>query len=113
MAVTLGSTTTGYYAGFNYVSYGGGASSSSNNNSASWSFIGSCTVVAPFLNMDVFQPNLAVETFMTFNRVGDTLAGTGGGYVNNSTQYTAFTMTPAGGNTLTGGTVFVYGYAKA
>jgi len=31
------------------------------------------------------------------------------GYVNNTTQYTAFTISPSSG-TLTGGTIRVYGY---
>jgi hypothetical protein len=38
-------------------------------------------------------------------------AGAGGGILNNSTSYTAFTITPASG-TYTGGTIYVYGYKK-
>jgi hypothetical protein len=38
-------------------------------------------------------------------------AGAGGGILNNSTSYTAFTITPASG-TYTGGTIYVYGYVK-
>jgi hypothetical protein len=33
------------------------------------------------------------------------------GYLNNTTSYTAFTLTYSG--TITGGTVYVYGYRKA
>jgi hypothetical protein len=113
MAITLGSTSTGYYAGSNYVSYAGGASSATNNNAASWSFIGAIFTFAAFADFDLFQPNLASETFLTFRQLSATYAGAGGGYLNNSTAYTAFTITPNASNTLTGGTIYVYGYAKA
>jgi hypothetical protein len=38
--------------------------------------------------------------------------GTVSGMLNNTTSYTAFTITPSSG-TMTGGTVRVYGYANS
>jgi hypothetical protein len=35
---------------------------------------------------------------------------TGAGYLNNTTSYTAFTITSLATTTHTGGTVYVYGY---
>jgi hypothetical protein len=35
-----------------------------------------------------------------------------GGFLNNTTSYTAFTFTPSSG-TLTGGTIRVYGYRNS
>jgi hypothetical protein len=34
------------------------------------------------------------------------------GYLNDNTSYTGFTLT-TGAGTMTGGTIFVYGYRKA
>ena len=113
LAVTLGSTTTGYYAALSYVTYAGAAAGAGNSNVGSWGFLGTCNTIGAFLDFDLFQPNIANETFMTFRLLGTSAGGAGSGYLNNTTQYTSFTLAPAGGNTLTGGTVFVYGYAKA
>jgi hypothetical protein len=38
--------------------------------------------------------------------------GVFGGYLNDATSYTAFTITASSG-TMTGGTITVYGYRKA
>lgn len=114
LALTLGSTATGYYAGLSYVVYAvGTAAGASNNNAASWSFAGTCNTFSPFLDVDLFQPNIASQTFISIRLMGTSSGGSSGGYLNNTTQYTSFTLTPAGGVTLSGGTVFVYGYAKA
>jgi hypothetical protein len=65
--------------------------------------------------MDLFNPFSADQTwfaasYVYINTSGQTMNG--GGILDNTTSYTAFTMAPGSG-TFTGGTIYVYGYAKA
>ena len=114
LSLALGSTATGYYSGLSYVVYANGtAAGASNNNAASWVFAGTCNTFSPFLDVDLYQPNIASQTFMSSRLMGASSGGAAGGYLNNTTQYTSFTLTPAGGVTLTGGTIRVYGYANS
>lgn len=111
-AVTLGSTTTGYYQGAFGLTYGGANAVSSVNNGAAWLCGGQST---SSLNMilDLFKPFAADETFMSFSYSVMTTTGyglPGAGYLNNTTSYTAFTITSVATTTHTGGTVYVYGY---
>ena len=108
----LGSTTTGYYSvrsGWRYANTA--LNFVDSNNGSNW-LIGSGVSTTPTAMVDVLQPNLAKNTF--FSGVANTSAGiaTTAGYQSATTQFTAFTLTPDSG-TLTGGTVYVYGYAKA
>jgi hypothetical protein len=59
----------------------------------------------------VGAPNLAKTTTVGAPVLGDGFGGNFNGTLQNSTQYTAFTVTSSNG-TMTGGTVYVYGYAK-
>jgi hypothetical protein len=65
---------------------------------------------------DVYGPNLAGPTSSTsFTHYGHPTVGgmnAYGGVETSSTQHTAFTFLPDSG-TMTGGTIDVYGYAKA
>jgi hypothetical protein len=116
LQMTLGSTAAGYYMTFGFIPYLAPALTAvSINNGASWYYAGSTRTTVNTLNLDVFGPNLAEETSM-FGIYSGSKAGSGGGaiqgFLNNTTQYTAFTLTPIVG-TLTGGIVTVYGYRKA
>lgn len=113
LKMTLGSSATGYYAGFAYVAYGTGTISAlSNNNATSWANIGSQRTVQNSVDVDLFGPNLAVQTGMTARYFGISAGAVGGGmggFHNATTQHTAFTITCSSGN-MTGGTIYVYGY---
>lgn len=116
MTVQLGATTTGYYwAG--YYSYYNSASLSSlrNNNTSSWQNVGAGIANSLNVQFTLVGPNLAKNTAIytvaaDFNAVGGSYIGSG--FVNNTTQYTAFTIAPSSG-TYTGGTIRVYGYANS
>lgn len=115
LGLQLGATTTGYYAGYSKVTYStGAASASSNNNAASFTAVGVGTTDSLHANFDLLAPNLAKNTNI-FGGFGVNLTASisslFAGFVNNTTQYTAFTITPSSG-TLTGGTIRVYGYAN-
>jgi hypothetical protein len=112
--LTFGATATGYYrgrAGYTFASVDGGGGVA---NGTSFSGFGSGTTSALHMNLDVYSPFLADETSATSMTVQMSTLGAGyflGGYLNNTTSYTAFTLTASTG-TLTGGTIRVYGYAN-
>jgi hypothetical protein len=116
LALQLGATTTGYYAGYSRVNYSGaGSNLVSDNNGANFARAGASNANGLGLTIDLLAPNLAKNTFIsgTYTDPSTTSsAGTYGGFVNDTTAYTAFTIIPSGG-TLTGGTIRVYGYANS
>lgn len=82
--------------------------------SAAWSHAGYGSTDTLSMNVELNNPNLAERTAMSAGYTNlTTTAGLSSvpvtGFVNNATQYTAFTIAPASG-TLTGGTIRVYGY---
>jgi len=110
----LGSTTTGYYYSQQFVSYAGVGTSSGAANQASFGFITYNTNTL-FVNIEVHNPFLSSPTVVNSINVDPTITGrtsAAQGYLANSTSYTDFTLTPGGG-TITGGTIYIYGYAKA
>ena len=113
LGLQLGATTTGYYAGYNRVTFSSGlASLVADNNAAIFSRAGYGTANTLNANFEVHQPFATKNTFFFAPFVAqDTtqIAGAGAGFLNNSTSYTGFTIIPNAG-TLTGGTIRVYGY---
>lgn len=113
LKLTLGATTTGYYfAGFyTNLNWASGLNGYAEANAAAW-YGGTANVDELFADISIFMPNLAKKTTYAVN-YSDARTGAEtsqyAGFVNNTTQYTAFTLTTAAG-TMTGGTVKVYGY---
>lgn len=113
----LGSTTTGYYYGANYCSYVGSGGVYSGANTTS---IEECFYISPnSINCQIVvkNPNLAKNTLFNWQVSGAATSSialnvNGGGYLANTTQYTAFTLSMVAG-TMTGGTIRVYGYANS
>jgi hypothetical protein len=116
LGLALGSTTTGYYAGGTVVNYNGSAITGlSNNNAASWTRAGVATTDTIVLNVSLDDPFLSKTTKIANQYASIDAAGQGGsfsGFLDNTTSYTAFTLTPSSG-TLTGGTIRVYGYQNS
>jgi hypothetical protein len=115
MGLKLGAATTGYYSGAVFTAFGSAAASARiNNNAASWLYISFFTGSSISFNVELTNPFLAKNTLLNFwyndVRAGGE-GGAGSGFLNDSTSYTDFTITPASG-TLTGGTIYVYGYVK-
>jgi len=111
--LTLGATTTGYYSSEIYGKYDSNTLNmiSRANHTA---FIGGAVSTDNIaLSYRLFGPNLAKTThFMTEAPLARTAGDNWSyaiGYLNDTTQYTAFTITTVTG-TLTGGTIRVYGY---
>lgn len=116
IAISLGSSTTGYYGMLIYGdSLVGTVQGANRNNAAQMNWIGGCSGAneSSITRVEVFGPYAAAYTRIINGHYNDGSAyGTMQGEHRVATSYTAFTLTPNSG-TLTGGTVTVYGYRKA
>jgi hypothetical protein len=114
--LTLGATATGYYKSTVYMNYNANTVNGiSSSNATFWDD----TVNGTTSNLNgafyLFGPNVAKTTH--FSSAASAATATGQvawnlGYLNDTTQYTAFTITTNSG-TFTGGTVRVYGLANS
>ena len=116
IGLQLGATTTGYYLGmFGTVYSSGAASNGSDNNTASFTQIGYGSTDSLFADFTLSNPFATKKTFVSggfaFPQTTN-VSRSYNGFVNNTTSYTAFTLTPGSG-TMTGGTIRVYGYANS
>ena len=115
MKLTLGSTATGYYYNLVYQSYNAATpTGSGGSNTTNW-LTGYASTTGIDCTINLQSPNLAKNTLMSFSGALASTTGensNGRGYLADTTQYTAFTLTPNSG-TLTGGTVRVYGYQNS
>jgi hypothetical protein len=116
LKLTLGATATGYYSGQVRVAYSGATvAGDSDNNATSWTRVGNGDENGINANFELTSPFLTKNTQFfggsAFQATGATAASIAG-FLNNTTSYTAFTLTPDSG-TLTGGTIRVYGYANS
>jgi hypothetical protein len=113
ITMQLGSTTTGYYMSADRTSFGGVENLNGYANQANWAIVGGAQTDVLGLNIDLLGPNLAKKTLFMGIMIDPSttgVAGNVGGFLNNSTQYTAFTVS---GVTFTGGNIRVYGYANS
>jgi hypothetical protein len=114
LTMQLGSTTTGYYGGYSGVVFGSGAANLGNtNNGASFGQAGFLTADFIGLDLNVINPFLTKRTYINGALMSGSVYGATGGVQDSNTSFTAFTLTPSGGATLTGGTIYVYGYRNA
>lgn len=114
LRLTIGAANTAYYwAAYVSAAYSGGSLSAQQSaNSTNFDFAGQFSTDSIRSDIELNQPFLTKNTFYRSSWINPATGGTqatAAGYLNNSTSYTAFTLTCASG-TLTGGTVYVYGY---
>jgi hypothetical protein len=113
IGMILGATTTGYYA--SYVGTNFSATSLNaiaNNNASSWTRVGAAMTNGLNANFDISAPNLAKWTTINGAHMFISTARVFAGNLQNTTAYTAFTLTPTNG-TMTGGIIRVYGYSNS
>ena len=114
--IQLGSTVTGYYWGMAGVVYSTAASAIlAVNNGTSWNRLGPLNTTGGSYSIDLLNPNRALRTVITGNYADFATAGSAGvgsGFLNDTTQYTGFTLGLTS-STMTGGKVRVYGYRQA
>ena len=113
LGLHCGSTSADHYLAFTGVVYSTGVANLANDNGTnSWTRAGYGSTSTLYMNLDLLQPFLTENTIFNGSLVAMNTASVGGfagGFRNNTTSYTSFTITPASG-TLTGGTICVYGY---
>lgn len=112
--MTLGSSTASYYSSGLYTDFTSGSTGTSTvNNGSAWQRVGYGTTSGTLvMNMDIYGPFLAANTYGTalYSRNGNFM-GVVTHLHNVQTSYSSFTITPSTG-TWTGGTIRVYGYAS-
>lgn len=111
LQLTLGATATGYYYAGKGRTYAGVDVNLGSQNTTNY-YAGEGSTNALTLDCTIISPNLAKNTQFSSTV---SAARTDGyqlaiaGYLADTTQYTAFTLTASTG-TITGGTIMVYGY---
>ena len=110
----LGTSTpaSGYFSSRNINTASNGTPSGNGiNNTGSWSYAGQASTNCINLNLDLVNPFASKFTLYNGSFILDSGAnsefGVTTGLLNNTTSYTAFTLTAS---SLTGGTIRVYGY---
>jgi hypothetical protein len=115
LRLTLGATTTGYYYGQVYTEFTSSTVTGANGNNAAFFVAGYGSTNTLSANINLQSPNLAKRTVFTTDTVQAATDGIQtriGGFLNDATQYTAFTLT-TGAGTVTGGVIRVYGYQNS
>jgi hypothetical protein len=109
----LGSTATGYYSSLNYSTWGGSSAlNSGNSNIGFFRYVGTATSDAILFNCQLNAPFLSTWTSFQSQFADSAAAGICTGNLQNTTSYTAFTIS-ANSGTMTGGTIYVYGYGAS
>lgn len=112
LKLTFGATVGGYYSSIVYTVYAtSGVSGIGDSNSAAFTYAGIARSNWSHLDLDVFNPFTAQRTTVGGPFINSDASGHFSGFLDNTTSYTGFTLTPGSG-TLTGGTITVYGYRK-
>jgi hypothetical protein len=115
ISLRLGSTATGYYNAIVYAQYSTSAVQMvGNNNGDRFSFAGSANTSVIDANIELGSPFLAKNTTFRTTEVQLATAGAplfNGGYQAGAASFTDFTL--LFGGTLTGGTIYVYGYGAS
>jgi hypothetical protein len=107
----LGSSTAQYYQARMSMIYSSNTMNNGvDNNAVAWTNAGALNGVSGIhANIDLIGPYLTTYTGLTAMDMRDGFAGTANGIQRVGTSYTDFTITAASG-TMTGGTIYVYGY---
>lgn len=110
----LGASATGYYFGAAGASFAASAYAGLNaNNATSWNYTWGHLTNQLALNIDLQNPFLAKFTNIQSNYSTSAYGFAGAGYHGVATSYTDFTIGSISTPTLTGGTIYVYGYGAS
>jgi hypothetical protein len=114
LRLTLGSTATGYYWSGVYMGWNSTVNGFGSSNGTYFT-MGYGSTDSESAHCHIQSPNLAKRTVFSSDMIQPNTSGVQAhynGYLDNSTQYTAFTLTVDTG-TVTGGTIRVYGYQNS
>jgi hypothetical protein len=114
LRLTLGATATGYYWSGVYMGWNSTVNGFGSSNGTYFT-MGYGSTDAESAHCHIQSPNLAKRTVFSSDMIQPNTSGVQAhynGYLNDSTQYTAFTLTVDTG-TVTGGEIRVYGYQNS
>jgi len=113
----IGAATAGYYGGHYAYRFNGATYNNFSNNGAYTSIGAAGSGYGGWYVIDISNPYATQETSWNGNFLyrrtsdsGNGAFGFHGGMVDNTTSYTSFSVEPNGTNTISGGTIRVYGY---
>ena len=116
LKLELGATVTNYYYNLiNMQPTSNSVSGASGLNTTSFRDVGAASTNMLDAQIRLFSPYLSQRTMMGATSVQSTnnkWQTWASGYVDNTTSYTAFTLSPGSG-TITGGIIRVYGYQNS
>ena len=108
--LTLGASSfynwSAVYSAFNAIPSAAGTSTGTYFN-----YCGGATTTWGGANFELHRPFATAATFYNAQHVNFAAGINTVGFLNNSTSYSSFTVTPSAG-TISGGTIRVYGYQK-
>ena len=110
----LGATVTGYKFALGYIPYATGvpASYSSSTSQSKFLDLGNMSTATLNLSVELQSPFASKQTSMTTaSQQTNSFFVWGGGSQESTTSFTGFTIS-TGAGTMTGGTIYVYGYNK-
>ena len=114
LALSLGSANTNYFYRVSApTAYNGNTGNIGGDGTTSFAQIGGYTTNNISASIEIFQPFEAKSTGISatwIQHIASQYQGMTNGFQNSTTSFTAFTIATAGGATLTGGTIRVYGY---
>ena len=109
----FGATTANYYSSFIYNGYGAasptGVASSNIANTATMVAFSANGIAAEVIVYNPFETKRTAYQFQSSTMATTGNRWAGGGFLDNATSYTGFTLQTQGAVTLTGGTISVYG----
>jgi hypothetical protein len=112
--ITLGGITTGYFSSLQYASFTGTTPLAANvQNAAVWNYNGVGQTSGIHCDTDIYNPFASIGK--QIKSIYNTRSGNTGvmyGYNASTTSATAFTIATTNG-TITGGTIYVYGYGTS
>jgi len=110
-----GLTVNGYFGSQYFDSYTGINGINRINNGTSWVRVGGGDAATAMLSIELFGPNLAKQTNMTFKAfTAGAFTTFGAGLQTSTAQSTGFIVFgSAAGNTMANGVIRVYGYRQA
>jgi hypothetical protein len=113
LQLQMGSTTTNYDVSSYQIDFSGSAVFAQGTSGGSnWTRVGAIKTTYQQMNLDLTNPFNAAYTLVQGFYDYYTGGGWSTGILRNTTSYTGFTIIPAGG-TMTGGTIYVYGYKNS
>ena len=107
-------STASYYSVLAYANWAltGANLLANGNNTANWPFVGEANTNYINLAMQIQDPFETKYSRFSCDYTSVTNTGRGSGLHTVASSYTGFTLTPSTG-TLTGGTIYVYGYGAS